>query len=119
LRPIVVLTSNRTREVHDALKRRCLYHWLDHPSPEREVAILRRKLPGLGEALSESVARALERFRMLGLFKPPGIAEALDWGRALLALGVRELDEAATAATLGTVLKYREDQQRVLKETAS
>ncbi len=119
LRPIVVLTSNRTREVHDALKRRCLYHWLDHPSPEREVAILRRKLPGLGEALSESVARALERFRMLGLFKPPGIAEALDWGRALLALGVRELDEAATAATLGTVLKYREDQQRVLKETVS
>ncbi len=85
-RPIVVLTSNRTREVHDALKRRCLYHWVEHPSREREIAILRAKVPGLSEDLAQGVARALERLRGLDLFKQPGIAEGLDWSRALLAL---------------------------------
>ncbi|HMD03060.1 MAG TPA: MoxR family ATPase, partial [Candidatus Baltobacteraceae bacterium] len=115
-RPLVILTSNRTREVHDALKRRCLYHWLEHPTREREIAILRHKLPGLDARLAERVALALERLRRLELFKPPGVAEALDWGRALQVLGVAELDEAAAGATLGTVLKYREDQERARAE---
>jgi MoxR-like ATPase len=115
-RPIVVLTSNRTREVHDALKRRCLYHWVDHPSREREIAILRAKVPGLSEDLARGVARALERLRRLDLFKQPGIAEGLDWSRALLALGTAELDAATADATLGSILKYREDVERVRAE---
>ena len=115
-RPIVVLTSNRTREVHDALKRRCLYHWVEHPAREREIAILRAKVPGLELRLAEVVASALERLRAVDLFKPPGIAEGLDWARALLALGTVEIDEAALDLTLGSILKYREDQQRVRGE---
>ncbi|CAL99879.1 MoxR-like ATPase [Saccharopolyspora erythraea NRRL 2338] len=114
--PIVVLTSNRTREVHDALKRRCLYHWLEHPGLEREVAILRRRLPGLDERLAEQVAAAVQRMRQLELLKPPGVAEALDWAQSLLALGKDELDTEVAASTLGAVLKYREDAERVRAE---
>jgi MoxR-like ATPase len=112
--PLVVLTSNRTREVHDALKRRCLYHWLEHPSLAREVAILRSRLPELSSRLAEQVAGAAARLRAMELLKPPGVAESLDWAQALTALGKSELDAAAAAATLGAVLKYREDSQRVM-----
>jgi MoxR-like ATPase len=112
--PLVVLTSNRTREVHDALKRRCLYHWLSHPSLPREVEILRRRLPDLSERLATQVASAARRLRELELLKPPGVAESLDWAQALTALGRTELDAEAAAATLGAVLKYREDTQRVV-----
>ncbi|MFD0918859.1 AAA family ATPase [Saccharopolyspora rosea] len=111
--PIVVLTSNRTREVHDALKRRCLYHWLEHPDLAREVAILRRRLPGLDGRLAEQVAAAVQRMRRMELLKPPGVAEALDWAQALLALDRAELDTEVAATTLGAVLKYREDADRV------
>ena len=111
--PLVVLTSNRTREVHDALKRRCLYHWLEHPDFEREVAILRRRLPQVTEELARQVARATAKLRSLDLLKPPGIAEAMDWATALHTLGARELDPDTAARTLGAVLKYREDTDRV------
>ncbi|MCW2619091.1 MAG: putative ATPase, family, partial [Modestobacter sp.] len=111
--PLVVLTSNRTREVHDALKRRCLYHWLEHPDFEREVAILRRRLPDVTELLARQVARATAQLRGLDLLKPPGVAEAMDWATALHALGARELDPDIAARTLGAVLKYREDTDRV------
>jgi MoxR-like ATPase len=112
--PLVILTSNRTREVHDALKRRCLYHWLEHPELAREVAILRRRLPGLSAQLANQVANAVRRLREVELLKPPGVAESIDWAEALGALGRTELDAAAAAATLGAVLKYREDAQRVV-----
>ena len=112
--PVVVLTSNRTREVHDALKRRCLYHWLEHPDLTREVAILSRRLPGIGERLAVQVSSAVRRLRQLELLKPPGVAEALDWAGALLALGATELDAQSAADTLGAVLKYREDTERVV-----
>ncbi|MEU4574136.1 MULTISPECIES: MoxR family ATPase [Nonomuraea] len=114
--PVVVVTSNRTREVHDALKRRCLYHWLEHPGFDREVAILLRRLPGCTETLAAQVARAARRLREAGLVKPPGVAETLDWTEALLTLGARELDPGRAAATLGAALKYREDVERVLGE---
>jgi MoxR-like ATPase len=112
--PLVVLTSNRTREVHDALKRRCLYHWLEHPDLPRELAILRRKLPGIDERLANKVAGAVRRLRELELLKPPGVAETLDWAQALLALGRDDLDTESAALTLGAVLKYREDADRVV-----
>jgi MoxR-like ATPase len=111
--PIVVLTSNRTRDVHDALKRRCLYHWIEHPDFEREVAIVQRKVPALDASLTRAVAGAAEALRALDLFKPPGVAETIDWATALGRLGVTRLDEAAVTATLGVVLKYREDQARL------
>jgi MoxR-like ATPase len=111
--PLVVLTSNRTREVHDALKRRCLYHWVEHPSLEREVQILRTRMPDVPERLAEQVAAAVHRLRDAGLLKPPGVAESLDWAAALNALGQRELDPQIAATTLGAVLKYREDAERV------
>jgi MoxR-like ATPase len=111
--PIAVLTSNRTREVHDALKRRCLYHWVEHPSFDREVQILRTRMPEVTERLAADVARATGRMRELELLKPPGVAESLDWAGALLALGARELDRDVAARTLGAVLKYREDIDRV------
>jgi MoxR-like ATPase len=111
--PVVVITSNRTRDVHDALKRRCLYHWVEHPDFEREVAIVRLRAPGAGERLARQVAAAVERLRGMELYKPPGVAESIDWAQALAALGRAELDEHAVALTLGSVLKYREDQQRV------
>jgi len=111
--PLVVLTSNRTREVHDALKRRCLYHWLDHPTYEREVAILRARLPQITEQLAADVALATGRLRQADLLKPPGVAEAMDWATALHVLGAREIDPERAAATLGAVLKYREDADRI------
>jgi MoxR-like ATPase len=111
--PLVVLTSNRTREVHDALKRRCLYHWLEHPDLPREVAILRRRLPDVSQRLAEQVAHAVQALRAMQLLKPPGVAESLDWATALLALGRDELDADSAAVTLGAVLKYREDADRV------
>ncbi|MEV5574703.1 MoxR family ATPase [Spirillospora sp. NPDC052269] len=112
--PVVVVTSNRTREVHDALKRRCLYHWLEHPSYDREVAIIRRRLPDAAGRLAGQVARAAAALRAADLLKPPGVAESLDWTEALVALGVRDLDPDAAALTLGAVLKYREDRDRGL-----
>jgi MoxR-like ATPase len=113
LPPFVVLTSNRTRDVHDALKRRCLYHWVEHPSFEREVAIVQLKVPDVDEGLARQVAAAVESMRGLQLYKPPGVAETIDWAAALGVLGTTELSEASVSATLGTVLKYREDQERV------
>jgi MoxR-like ATPase len=110
--PVAVLTSNRTREVHDALKRRCLYFYIEHPSFEREVEIVRLRVPEAEERLARQVAAAVERLRTMDLYKPPGVAETLDWTEALVALGAKELDETIVRATLGSVLKYREDQQR-------
>src|SRR6202167_4142984 len=111
--PIIVLTSNRTRDLHDAVKRRCLYHWIDYPSPEREVQIIRRRVPAAGQTLAVQVADAVSRMRNSDVQKPPGIAEAIDWLAALEVLGLHELDEAAIERTLGSVLKYREDQDVV------
>lgn len=111
--PIVILTSNRTRDVHDALKRRCLYHWVEHPSFEREVQIVRLKAPTVTPMLAAQVAAAIELMRELRLYKPPGVAESIDWAAALGSLGARTLDEHTAEATLGTVLKYREDHERV------
>jgi MoxR-like ATPase len=111
--PVVVVTSNRTRDVHDALKRRCLYHWIEHPDFERELAILRVKVPHVPVLLARQVAGAMESLRGLELYKPPGVAETLDWAQALVALNRAELDDATVDATLGAVLKYREDQERV------
>ena len=112
--PVAVLTSNRTREVHDALKRRCLYFYIDHPGLEREVEIVRLRVPGADERLAHQVATAVQELRNMDLYKPPGVAETLDWTEALVALGAKELDEALIEATLGSVVKYREDQQRAL-----
>jgi len=119
--PVVVVTSNRTREVHDALKRRCLYHWVEHPDLAREVAIIRRRLPAATEALAEGVARVARVARSEDLLKPPGVAESLDWTEALLALGAHDLgadnlDKAARS--LGAFLKYKEDQERVAARIA-
>jgi MoxR-like ATPase len=112
--PIVVLTSNRTREVHDALKRRCLYHWIEHPGLEREVAIVRSRAPEVSEALTRQVVTLVQQLRDgSDLVKPPGVAETLDWARALERLGTRDLDIETAATTLGTVVKYREDAERV------
>jgi MoxR-like ATPase len=111
--PTVILTSNRTRELHDALKRRCLYHWIDHPGLAREVAIVRSRLPEVSERLSEQVVSVVQRLRDEQLLKPPGVAETLDWARALHRLGAEELDLETAARTLGAVVKYREDTDRV------
>jgi MoxR-like ATPase len=111
--PVVVLTSNRTRDVHDALKRRCLYHWIAHPDFDRELAIVQLRAPGVPELLARDVAAATEALRGLELYKPPGVAETIDWAAALATLGRTRLDEHAVDATLGTILKYREDQERV------
>jgi MoxR-like ATPase len=110
--PTVVVTSNRTREVHDALKRRCYYHWLDHPDFEREVEIVCTRLPQASRRLAEQVTAAVQLLRAQDLFKPPGVAETIDWTEALVALGAERLDADVATATLGAVLKYREDQQR-------
>ena len=110
--PVVVVTSNRTREVHDALKRRCYYHWLDHPDFEREVEIVCTRLPDATRSLAEQVTAAVQALRSQDLFKPPGVAETIDWTEALVALGAERLDAELATATLGAVLKYREDQQR-------
>jgi MoxR-like ATPase len=111
--PIVVLTSNRTRELHDALKRRCLFHWIDYPGPERSAEIIRRRVPGSSRLLAQQVAETVARLRRLELQKPPGIAEAIDWVGALELLGVRAVDADALDRTLGSALKYVEDQQLV------
>ena len=111
--PIVILTSNRTRDVHDALKRRCLYHWVEHPTFEREVSIVQMRVPEAGEVLARQVAGAVEALRGINLYKPPGVAETIDWATALGRLGVTQIDETVLEQTLGTVLKYREDQSRV------
>jgi MoxR-like ATPase len=108
--PIIVLTSNRTRDLHDAVKRRCLYQWIDYPSPQREVEIVRRRVKGASEALAVQVATAVARMRESDVQKPPGVAEAIDWVGALSLLGVEVLDAAAIDRTLGAVLKYSEDQ---------
>lgn len=108
-RPIVILTSNRTRDVHDALKRRCLYQWLDYPTYEREMAILRERMPQLNPSLSEHIVRYVQCLRTKTLQKPPGLAETLDWASALEVLGVETLSAEAVERTLGCVLKYRED----------
>jgi len=110
--PFVVITSNRTRDVHDALKRRALYHWVEHPDFEREVEIITRKAPNVSALLARQVASATGQFRDMGMYKPPGIAETLDWANALHLLSQSELTEEAVDQTLGTLLKYREDQER-------
>jgi MoxR-like ATPase len=111
--PVVVLTSNRTRDLHDALKRRCLYHWIDYPSARREAEIVRRRVPGTAQTLAIEVAGAVARLRGSDVQKPPGIAEAIDWVAALEELGLASLDAAGAARTLGSVLKDRDDQQLV------
>jgi MoxR-like ATPase len=112
--PVVVLTSNRTREVHDALKRRCLYHWIEHPGLAREVEIVRARQPEVSQRLAEQVTGAVHRMRDgMELLKPPGVAETLDWAKALQTLGCDGLDVESAATTLGAVLKYREDADRV------
>ena len=109
--PVIVLTSNRTRDLHDAVKRRCLYQWIDYPSPQREVEIVRRRVKGASEVLAVQVADAVARMRDSDVQKPPGIAEAIDWLAALTLLGVQRLDAASIDRTLGSVLKYNEDQE--------
>jgi MoxR-like ATPase len=109
--PAIVLTSNRTRDLHDAVKRRCLYHWIAYPSPEREVEIVRRRVKGSSETLAVQVANAVSRMRDSDVQKPPGIAESIDWLAALNVLGIEQLDAAAMELTLGSVLKYTEDQE--------
>lgn len=111
--PIVIITSNRTRDVHDALKRRCLYHWVEHPDLEREIAIVQSRVPGADELLTRQVSRLVAELRSIGLFKPPGVAETIDWVMALTALGRTELDASSVEASLGAVVKYREDADRV------
>ena len=110
--PFVIITSNRTRDVHDALKRRALYHWVEHPDFEREVAIIQAKAPEVPTGLARQVAAATAHFRDMGMYKPPGIAETLDWAKALHLLSASSLTEASIDETLGTLLKYREDQER-------
>jgi MoxR-like ATPase len=111
--PAVIITSNRTRELHDALKRRCLYHWIDHPSLEREVAIIRARAPGVRESLAREVATAVERLRTLEVAKRPGVAETIDWANALSFLGADRLESETALETLGAVVKDHEDQQVV------
>jgi len=112
-RPVIVLTSNRTRDLHDAVKRRCLYHWIAYPSPQREVEIVRRRVKGVSESLAVHVANAVSRMRDSDVQKPPGIAEAIDWLAALQMLGIERLDAESADRTLGSVLKYSEDQDVV------
>jgi MoxR-like ATPase len=111
--PVIVLTSNRTRDLHDAVKRRCLYHWIEYPSAQREVEIIRRRVKGASESLAVQVADAVSRMRDSDVQKPPGVAEAIDWLAALSLLGVDRLDTGAIERTLGSVLKYSEDQEAI------
>ena len=115
--PPVVVTSNRTREVHDALKRRCLYHWIDYPSAERELAIVRSRLPEVPQRLAEAVVGAVQALRREDLFKRPGVAETLDWALALMALGAKDLDGEVVEGTLGVLLKYEEDVRHVREDS--
>jgi MoxR-like ATPase len=116
-RPIVVLTSNRTRELHDALKRRCLFHWIGHPSCEREIEIVRLRVPEVPERLAAQAVQFVQALRGLELTKAPGVAETVDWAQALAVLGQRELDAELVQSTLGSVLKYQEDLELVADET--
>ena len=116
--PIVIITSNRTRELHDAIKRRCLYHWLGYPTAERELAILAARAPEVPAALAAQIVAFVQRLRATDLFKLPGVAETLDWGHALVALGCVELDPATVEATLGVLLKYQDDLARITGPTA-
>jgi MoxR-like ATPase len=111
--PIVIVTTNRTREIHDALKRRCLYHWIDYPDAERELAIVRQKVPGAGERLAAEVVGFVQRLRTESLFKNPGIAETIDWATALVALDRDRLDDATVSETLGVLLKYQDDVEKI------
>src|SRR5690242_5532206 len=117
--PIVVITSNRTREIHDAIKRRCLYHWVDYPSAQRELAIVKRKVPSAAPALSREVVAFTQRLRAMDLFKAPGIAETLDWAEALVALDRIALDPETVSSTLGALLKYQDDIGAVTPEIAA
>jgi MoxR-like ATPase len=114
--PIVVLTSNRTRDLHDALKRRCLYHWIDHPNVEREIAIVRLRAPEVSPALAQQVAEVVEVLRTRNLSKPPGVAETIDWAKALCALGAQKMTPDLATATAGAVLKYHEDNEMINEE---
>ena len=114
--PIVVVTSNRTREIHDAIKRRCLYHWVEYPSAERELEILRRKAPGAAEALSREVVAFVQRLRTMDLYKAPGVAETIDWTRSLMILDALSLDPQTISDTLGALLKYQDDIKRLQDE---
>jgi MoxR-like ATPase len=118
-RPAVVLTSNRTRELHDALKRRCLFHWITHPSLEREIEIVRLRVPGVSERLAAQAAAFIAGVRAMDLAKPPGVAETVDWAHALAVLGTEELDPGIVAQTLGSVLKYQEDLEAVRDDTVA
>jgi MoxR-like ATPase len=111
--PIVIVTTNRTREIHDALKRRCLYHWIDYPDFARELEIVRTRVPGAGERLSAEVVAFVQRLRREGLFKNPGVAETLDWATALAALDKQTLDAGTVVDTLGVLLKYQDDIVRI------
>ena len=113
IKPIVVITSNRTRDLHDALKRRCFYHWVEHPDVEREVEIIRIRAPKVSLLLAKEVAKAAAFLRGMDLYKPPGVAETIDWAEALITIGVDDLDKDSVDETLGTLIKYREDQERI------
>ena len=117
--PLVVITSNRTREIHDALKRRCIYHWIDYPDASRELAILRVRVPGAGERLSRQVVAFVQKLRKSALFKAPGVAESLDWTRALLALDRTLLDADTVNDTLGVLLKYQDDVEHLRGEESA
>jgi MoxR-like ATPase len=112
-RPVVIITSNRTREIHDALKRRCVYYWIDYPSREKEMAILRLKLPGIPQQLSQQVVDFVQQVRQQEIYKPPGVSESLDWAEALGYLNVQVLDPAVVNATLGFILKYQDDVNKI------
>ena len=113
VKPIVVITSNRTRDLHDALKRRCFYHWVEHPEVDREVEIIRTRAPKVSQLLAEEVAKAASYLRGIDLYKPPGVAETIDWAEALVTIGVDDLDANVIDETLGALIKYREDQERI------
>ncbi|MBI3376729.1 MAG: MoxR family ATPase [Betaproteobacteria bacterium] len=117
--PVVVITSNRTREIHDAVKRRCLYHWVDYPNAERELEIVRRKAPRAAEGLSREVVAFVQRLRSVDLFKLPGVAETIDWANALVALDKLALDPDTVSNTLGVLLKYQDDIERIAGEEAA
>ena len=114
--PIVVITSNRTREIHDAIKRRCIYHWVDYPDAVRELEIVRRKAPGAAERLSREAVAFVQRLRTMDLFKPPGVAETIDWTRSLMVLDAMSLEPGVVADSLGALLKYQDDIAKFPKE---
>ncbi len=117
--PIVVLTSNRTREIHDALKRRCLYYWIDYPTLEKELRIVESRVPGIEQRLSGQICRFMQTVRSRDFFKRPGVAETIDWAHALLTLGVEELSEETVNATMGCILKYKDDIEKLQHEDLS